>query len=173
MSTTTKLAPIQPKSFKEIMDNLKAGKDGLHKISFYANEVFKHLDNIHYKLVCRVINNAELSDKYLSIATGYRGYLNPLVEALEAFKKGNENSAFIANKNETEDKVETDEKGKQTKIKFTATIGAIVASQAVQEIREIRNAVRSYVNQADIDVDTLRTKLSYYKGIIQKGQENG
>lgn len=150
---------IQPMSVEEVEQSLK--KNGITEIKKYVYQIFKILDNVHYKLVSRQIIVAETVDENLDIVTGYRGYLNPILASLVSYKTGEENIKYVAEM----------EKSNKDKIKFVAAIGARVASHYVQEIRTIRNITEAYVKQADKDIEVFRSKLSYYKSIMDKHLE--
>lgn len=150
---------IQPKSVEEVEQALK--KSGIAEIKKYVYQIFRILDNINYKQVSRQIITAEAVDENLDIVTGYRGYLNPILASLVSYKTGEENIKYVAEM----------EKSNKTKIKFVAAVGTRVASHHVQEIRTIRNITEAYVKQADKNIEVFRSKLSYYKSIMDKGLE--
>ena len=151
---------LQPKSVEEVEQSLK--KSGITEIKTYVYQIFKILDNINYKQVTRQIVTAEAVDENIDIVTGYRGYLNPILASLVSYKTGEENIKYVAEM----------EKSNKTKIKFVAAVGARVASHHVQEIRTIRNITEAYVKQVDKNIEVFRSKLSYYKSIMNKNLED-
>lgn len=142
---------IQAKSTKEARELLKK-EEGLNELSQYCEKIFEILDKIHFKLKAREIVDPEEVDEAIDKVTGYRGFLNPLLEAFEAEMDNSENAYYINRKEQIE----------KEGTKFTSAPVEREASLSVANLRTIRNQLRGYVNQADIDINVLQSKLKYY-----------
>jgi hypothetical protein len=145
---------IQAKSIQEI-DRLLKSKTGYEQLVSYCETVFKALDKIHYRIKAREIVEGSSADEVLDKVTGYAGFLRPIYESLEAYKKNEQEKYFV---NRLEDSERNNEK-------FTLGNETIKASHYVANLRVLRNRLRGYVKQCDIDIGVLQSKLKYYAKI--------
>jgi len=143
---------IKHKPLSEL-EKLMQTKDGFNDLEKYCQSVFSALDIYISKMKSRKITEPENVDKALDKVTGYRGYINPLLEVLEAHKKNKEAEAYINFKDEVEEKGD----------KFVSAIAERKASKNVSQIRALRNKVEGYINQCDIMIGVLQSKLNYYR----------
>jgi uncharacterized protein YuzB (UPF0349 family) len=142
---------IQAKSTEEVREDLK-NDEGIRKLYKYCENIFGILDKIHFAIKNREVIDGNTVDEKLDKLLGYRGFLAPINEAFEADMDGNANVFYINRKHEIESKGE----------KFTSAPADREAEFSVQHLRVLRNQLRGYINQIDIDIMVLQSKLKYY-----------
>jgi hypothetical protein len=151
--------PINPKPTQEVREKLKSD-EGVQELYGYSESIFKFLDAIHFDIKSRKVIDGEMADLKLDKLVGYRGFLNPILEALEAEMDGNANVYSVNKKHSMESE------GK----KPIATFVDKEASLSVQSLRVLRNQLRGYINQIDIDIMVLMGKQKYYLGREREGK---
>lgn len=145
---------LQAKSTKEI-DELLKSKTGYESLIKYCEQVFAFLDKFYYRIKSREIIEGSSADEALDRVTGYVGFLMPIFESLEAYKKNEQEGYFINRLEDTEKNSE----------KFVVTIETVRASHSVAKLRTLRNRLRGYVKQGNVSINVLQSKLNYYKKI--------
>jgi hypothetical protein len=143
---------IQPLATPTVEKLLK-DETGLKKLIDYCNDIFKVLDNIHFKIKSRQVVNGTATDIVLDKVLGFLGFIRPIYEAVEAVKKNKEEGFYVNELNTTEE-----EGGK-----FVSSKVDKKASHSVADYRVLRNRLRGYVKLCEIDLNILQSKLSYYK----------
>ena len=143
---------IKQKPLSELEKLLKT-TNGFNDLTKYCDSVFQILDKYIFRMKSRKITEPENVDSALDKVTGYRGYINPLLEVLEAHKKNKEAEAYINFKEEVEKKGD----------KFVSAIAERKASKSISQIRTLRNKVKGYIDQCNIMIGVLQSKLNYYR----------
>jgi len=149
------MEPIKPKieakSAVEVREKLKT-EGGLQDLYNYCETIFGILDKIHFAIKSRQVIDGNHVDEKLDKLLGYRGFIAPIFEAFEADMDANANAFYINRKHEIE----------QAGDKFVSASTEKAASLSVSKQRELRNLLRGYLNQIDIDIMVLQSKLKYY-----------
>jgi len=142
---------IEAKSTAEVREALKS-EDGVAKLYRYCENIFGIIDKIHLAIKAREVVDGNQVDEKLDKLLGYRGFLSPVAEAFEAEMDGNANVHYINMKHATETKGE----------KFVSASADRESELSVQNLRVLRNQLRGYIGQIDIDIMVLQSKLKYY-----------
>jgi len=142
---------IEAKSTAEVREALK-NEVGVAKLYKYCENIFGILDKIHLALKAREVVDGNQVDEKLDKLLGYRGFLSPIAEAFEAEMDGNANVYYINKKHAIEEKGD----------KFVGAPAEREAELSVQNLRVLRNQLRGYIGQIDIDIMVLQSKLKYY-----------
>lgn len=143
---------IEQKSLSEL-EKLLQIEGGFNDLNKYCDSVFRIIDKYIMRMKSRKITDPETVDTALDKITGYRGYINPLLEVLEAHKKNKEAEAYINFREEVEAKGN----------KFVSAIAEKAASKSISQIRTTRNKIKGYVDQCNLMIGVLQSKLNYYR----------
>ncbi len=142
---------IEAISTAEVREKLNT-EEGVDKLYRYCENIFGIWDKIHFAIKAREVVDGNQVDEKLDKLLGYRGFINPIYEAFSADMDGNANVFYINRKHEVEAKGE----------KFVSASAEKEAELSVQKSRVLRNQLRGYLNQIDIDIMVLQSKLKYY-----------
>lgn len=143
---------IEAKSTAEVREALKT-EEGIAKLYRYCENIFGILDKIHLAIKAREVVDGNQVDEKLDKLLGYRGFLSPIAEAFEAEMDGNANVYYINKKHEIE----------TSGVKFVGAPVDREAELSVQSLRVLRNQLKGYIGQIDIDIMVLQSKLKYYQ----------
>jgi len=142
---------IEAKSTATVREELKT-EDGIKELYRYCEKIFGILDKIHFAIKAREVVDGNQVDEKMDKLLGYRGFLSPIWEAFEADMDGNANVYYVNKKHEIE----------STGTKFVGAPAEREAELSVQDLRVLRNQLRGYINQIDIDIMVLQSKLKFY-----------
>jgi hypothetical protein len=126
-----------------------ASQEGLTKLLNDYNEVFTLLDDISQQLLQGIVTTTDDFRTVLNQATGAYGTIEPLYSLAIAYKENAELRYYVEKKRELEGKGE----------KVVAASLDKESSDAVADIRRVRNILEGYSNVAEKLIITAQTQL--------------
>ena len=146
-----RMSIIKPKTTTEI-EKLLSNEKGIELLDKYCSNIYDVINKYNTRLKARKVTEGESVDEALDKIVGYRGFLNPILEVVEAIKKNRAEAYYINLKEDAE----------RDGNKFISAVAERESSHNVADLRVIRNKVRAYVDQCNVIIGILQSKLKYY-----------